>query len=494
MREYERWTTTTMNAFTQPMFARYLAKLSDGLKGLGFAGALYVMSSSGGTVAVETARRYPVRMLESGPAAGVLVSAALGRLLERPDLLAFDMGGTTAKGALIRSGVPLKRYDMEVARVHEFKAGSGLPAKIPVIDLIEIGAGGGSIAHLDARGVIAAGPHSAGAAPGPVCYGRGGTNPTLTDANLVLGYLDPGFFLGGEMSLDRDGAAAALARVVGAPLGVDAANAAWGVHETVNENVARAFRNHAAERGFDYRACAMVAFGGSGPLHALRVARKLRVPQVIFPLGAGVMSAVGLLVSPLAFEVLRSERVAHEDLTAAGFDARFGRLADQAAAQLASAGVARADLGVRRALDMRYRGQGYEIEVALPDGDGAALVARLPELFARAYATVFAKSFPAEPVEIVAWKLEVVGPTPGRGAEYRLAGMGGARAIKGKREAWFVDGYASCPVYDRYALKPGDAFVGPAIVEERESTAIIGIGDQATIDTRGNLVVEVGQT
>jgi N-methylhydantoinase A len=459
------------------------------------------MSSSGGTVALETARRYPVRMLESGPAAGVLVSAALGRLMQRPDLLAFDMGGTTAKGALIRGGVPLKRYDMEVARVHEFKAGSGLPAKIPVIDLIEIGAGGGSIAHLDARGVIAAGPHSAGAAPGPVCYGRGGTQPTLTDANLVLGYLDPKFFLGGEMSLDRDGAAAALARVVGTPLGVDAANAAWGVHETVNENVARAFRNHAAERGFDYRACAMVAFGGSGPLHALRVARKLRVPRVIFPLGAGVMSAVGLLVSPLAFEVLRSERVAHEDLTAAGFDARFARLADQAAAQLASAGVARSDLALRRALDMRYRGQGYEIEVALPenkraDGDGAALVAQLPALFAQAYATVFAKSFPAEPVEIVAWKLEVIGPTPGRGAEYSLAGMGGGKRVKGERQAWFAEarGFAACPVYDRYALAPGDTVVGPAIVEERESTAIVGIGDRAAIDARGSLVVEIGQT
>jgi N-methylhydantoinase A len=496
MREYERWTTTTMNAFAQPMFERYLERLADGLHGLGFAGALYVMSSSGGTVAVETARRYPVRMLESGPAAGVLVSAALGRLIGQPDLLAFDMGGTTAKGALIRAGVPLKRYDMEVARIHEFKAGSGLPAKIPVIDLIEIGAGGGSIAHRDARGVIAAGPHSAGAAPGPVCYGRGGIEPTLTDANLVLGYLDPGFFLGGEMTLDRDGAEAALARVIGAPLGVDAAQAAWGVHETVNENVARAFRNHAAERGFDYRACAMVAFGGSGPLHALRVARKLRVPRVVFPPGAGVMSAVGLLVSPLAFAVLRSERIAHEDLTAGGFDARFARLADQAAAQLASAGVTRGDLVARRALDMRYRGQGYEIEVALPAGDGAALVPQLPELFAQAYAAVFAKSFPAEPVEIVAWKLELVGPTPGHGAEYSLAGMDGGRAIKGRRRAWVPEarGFAECPVYDRYALKPGDGFEGPAIVEERESTAIVGMADRATIDARGNLVVQVAKT
>lgn len=495
MREYERWTTTVMNAFAQPMFEQYLVRLERGLAAVGFRGTLYVMTSSGGTVTIDTARRYPIRMLESGPAAGVLLSAALGRLTGRNSLLAFDMGGTTAKGALIRAGAPLKRYDMEVARIHEFKPGSGLPAKIPVIDLIEIGAGGGSIAHRDTRGVIAVGPRSAGATPGPVCYGQGGTEPTLTDANLALGYLDPAFFLGGEMALDRAGALTALGRVIGAPLGVDATQAAWGVHETINENVARAFRNHAAERGFDYRACTMVAFGGSGPLHALRVARKLRVGCVVFPRAAGVMSAVGLLASPLAFEVLRSERVAHEDLTAEGFDQRFARLAEQATAHLRAAGLGTQDLSIKRALDLRYRGQGYEVEVALPQGPGAAILPRLPALFAEAYATVFARSFPAEPIEIVNWKLEATGPTPGRGADYLASAVAPGPAIKGRRPAWFPEagGFVDCPVYDRYAMNAHDSFIGPAIVEEQESTAIIGVGDRAAVDAREHLVVQVAE-
>ena len=493
IREYERWTTTTMNAFAQPMFDRYLQRLEDGLKAAGFTGALFVMTSSGGTVTVETARRYPVRMLESGPAAGVLLSAALGGIMARPDLLAFDMGGTTAKGALIRNGVPLKRYEMEVARVHEFKFGSGLPAKIPVIDLIEIGAGGGSLAHIDTRGVIAAGPRSAGAMPGPVCYGRGGENPALTDANLLLGYLDARFFLGGEMSLDTDGAARALERVLGKPLGVDAARAAWGVHETVNENVSRAFRNHASERGFDYRTCAMIAFGGSGPLHATRVARKLRVPRVVFPMGAGVMSAIGLLASPLSFETIRSHRVMLDELSPTEFDARFEELAQQAAAHLTPTGLTRADLTIRRTLDMRYRGQGYDMPVNLPDGAGKALGPKLNELFAATYATVFSKSFPAEAVEVVNWKLEVIGPLPGRGADYRVAAKGGATAIKDHRPVWFpeADGHRDTPIYDRYALRPGDTFTGPAVVEENESTVVIGIGDRCEIDSRGHLIVDV---
>jgi len=493
MREFERWTTATMNAFTQPMFERYLERLREGLAGIGCRSTVFVMTSSGGTVAIETARRYPIRMLESGPAAGVLLSAALGRLDGRDNLLAFDMGGTTAKGALIRNGAPLKRYEMEVARIHEFKPGSGLPAKIPVIDLIEIGAGGGSIAQLDTRGVIAVGPRSAGAVPGPVCYARGGANPTLTDANLVLGYLDPGFFLGGEMRLDRDGAIAALDQAIGRPLGVEAARAAWGVHETINENVARAFRNHAAERGFDYRACTMVAFGGSGPLHAVRVARKLRVRRVVFPRAAGVMSAIGLLASPLAFETLQSDRVALADVTADAFDRRFASLGERAARELRGAGLRQADLSFRRALDLRYRGQGYEIEVALPDGDGDTLIPRLPSLFADAYANVFARSFPDEPIEVINWKLEAIGPIPGRGADYRSASEAAGPAAKGRRMAWFAEtgGFTDCPVLDRYALHPGDEIVGPAIIEERESTAIIGHGDRACVDDRGHLVVEI---
>jgi N-methylhydantoinase A len=484
MREYERWTTTTVNAFTQPMVERYLDRLEAGLADHGFPGAFYIMTSSGGTVTPAVARRYPVRLLESGPAAGALMSAYHGQALGRPELLAFDMGGTTAKGALIREGTPLKKYELEIARVHEFKAGSGLPVKAPAIDLIEIGAGGGSIAEIDVRGVMRVGPTSAGADPGPACYGRGGAAATLTDANLCLGYLDPDYFLGGEMALDGAASGSVIDRHIAGPLEVDAIRAAWGIHETVNEDVARAFRNHASERGFDYRRSAMIAFGGSGPAHALRVARKLRVPTVIFPLGAGVMSAVGLLASPLAFELMRSERVAVEGLADDTFADRFAALSAQAAAPLVEAGMAAADIAMTRWLDMRYQGQGYDVEVRLPDGNGAAKVAALPALFGQAYEAVFGRSFPDEAVDIMSWKVEARGPRPALdGRLDRAAPEAAGDPIKGMRRAYFPEagGFVDCPVYDRYALTAGASFSGPALVEERESTCVIGVGDTVEV-------------
>ncbi|MHA1565489.1 MAG: hydantoinase/oxoprolinase family protein [Alphaproteobacteria bacterium] len=494
IREYERWTTTTMNAFTQPMFDRYLDRLEGGLKALGFGGSFYIMTSSGGTVTPDTARRYPVRMLESGPAAGVLVSAHLGQLLDRPNLLAFDMGGTTAKGALIRDGAPLKRYEMEVARIHEFKMGSGLPAKIPVIDLIEIGAGGGSIAAVDIRGIISVGPHSAGAAPGPVCYGQGGDQPTLTDGNLLLGYLSADFFLGGEMALDKTRTSEVVTEVLSRPLDVSDIRAAWGIHETVNEDIARAFRNHASERGFDYRGCTMVAFGGSGPLHAARVARKLRVPTVVFPVGAGVASAVGLLISPLAFETARSTRVALSDLTAESLVGYFTPLVEEASGYLRPEGIPEDQIVLSRWLDMRYRGQGYDIEVTLPDLHGEALLAALPGLFAQAYEAVFGRSFDDEPIEITNWKVEAAGPRPITG-HYTLDAAPGTEALKGTRAAYYpeAEGLVDCPVYDRYALATGVTLTGPALVEERESTCVIGVGDIASVDDHGNLIVETAR-
>jgi N-methylhydantoinase A len=490
LREYERWTTATMNAFTGPLFDQYLGRLEEGLRKTGLKGDLFIMSSSGGTVTPEVARQFPVRMLESGPAAGVLQTATLGRQLKRPDLLSFDMGGTTAKGALVRNDQPLKRYEMEVARVHEFRAGSGLPAKIPVIDLIEIGSGGGSIAAVDARGTIAVGPHSAGAVPGPACYGQGGTDPTLTDANLTLGYLDDAFFLGGEMSLDTGAARRAIDGNLGAPLAVETLRAAWGVHESVNEDIARAFRNHASERGFDYRACAMVAFGGSGPAHACRVARKLRVPTVIFPVGAGVMSAVGLLASPLSFETFRAERLDLGVLDSEGFEQRFNVLVEEAKAFLGRPPAPGERTVVRRRIDMRYRGQGYEVEVDLPDGSA---LKDTRTLFTKAYERIFTKSFPSESLEITNWKVEVSLVRAAADAAYHLEVAAGETAIKGHRQAYFPEqaSQQDTPVYDRYALTPGDTFTGPALVEERESTCIVGVGDQVTVDPAGNMIVAV---
>ena len=406
------------------------------------------------------------------------------------------MGGTTAKGALVRQHAPIRKYEIEVGRVHEFKRGSGLPARIPVIDMIEIGAGGGSIAELDERGVIRVGPRSAGADPGPACYGRGGSEPTLTDATLLLGYLDPGFFLGGEMTLDL----AAAERAVGTiaeRLGIDLARAAFGIHETINEDVARAFRIHAAERGFDYRSAAIVAFGGSGPVHALNVARKLRVARVIFPVAAGVMSALGLLASPLAFELARSFRVVLDDLEVARFAEIFRQLEEEASGFLRAAGVAPADIGVRLLLDMRYRGQGYEIEVALPcDTALEAAFADLPALFRRAYGEVFASSPLDEALELVNWKVEARGPASSLSERYHVlapTGPGAADAQRGERRAFVTAAgeFRSVPVYDRYALRAGTTVAGPALIEERESTCVVGLGDRVTVDEGDNLIAEL---
>jgi N-methylhydantoinase A len=494
MREFERWTTTIVNAYTQPMFDSYLQRLERGLSGRGFRGKLYIMASSGGTLAVDTARRFPVRAMESGPAAGVLMSSYHGRSLDLPNLLSFDMGGTTAKGALVRGGLPIKRYAMEVGRVHEFRQGSGLAVRIPVIDMIEIGAGGGSIAEVDERGLLRVGPRSSGADPGPACYRRGGKHPTLTDANLALGYLDAGFFLGGAMALDRAAAEAAIRDGAARPLGLDTLRTAWGIHDIVSEDVARAFRMHASERGFDYRSGSMVAFGGSGPLHALGIARKLKIPRVVFPLGAGVMSALGLLISPLAFEMARSRRIHIADIDSADFAATFGALEAQAKSYLLSAGLAASDIRLTRRLDMRYQGQGHEIEVTLPHAANAGqLFAGLAELFDRTYEAAYTLRL-NEPAEIVNWKVEAAGPAPNLGTGYSLSDPArAARALKGHRLAYDAGAgrMTEWGVYDRYALAPGAKVVGPALIEERESTCVIGAGQAATVDARYNLVADV---
>jgi N-methylhydantoinase A len=369
-----------------------------------------------------------------------------------------------------------------------------LPVKIPVIDMIEIGAGGGSIAELDARGLLRVGPHSAGADPGPVCYGRGGVRPTLTDANLVLGYLDAGFFLGGAMRLDKQAAEAAIAKAVAKPLELETLRAAWGIHDLISEDVARAFRVHATERGFDYRSGSMVAFGGSGPLHAMSIARKLKIPRVIFPVGAGVMSALGLLISPLAFEVARSRRVHVDDIDDADFAATFAALEADASDFLRRADVAERDIRIMRRLDMRYQGQGHEIEVTLPSATSAqAAFAELPELFAQAYEKAYSLRLD-EPMEIVNWKVEAIGPAPGLGEGYSLTGAAGVgQARKGTRLAYDPAraGMSEWPVYDRYALAPGMSIRGPALIEERESTCVVGSGDQVTVDSRYNLIAEL---
>lgn len=494
MREYERWTTTTMNAYTQPLVDRYLSRIEEGLAGRGCTGPLHIMTSSGGIVAAEIARRYPVRLLESGPAAGVLMSSFHGRALGIDRILAYDMGGTTAKGAIVRDGTPLKKYEIEVARVHEFKQGSGLPAKIPVLNMIEIGSGGGGIATLDGRGVIRVGPQSAGADPGPACYGRGGMQPTLSDANLILGYYDPDHFLGGKMKLDTAAAEAVILKNIAEPLGLDLVRAAFGIHEVVNEDVARAFRVHASEQGFDYRSACMIAFGGSGPAHAARIARKLRLPRVIFPRASGVMSALGMLVSPLAFEIARTRRFALADLDAGIFESVLSELAESASVFLKQASVDPSDIEFMFRLDMRYMGQGYEIEVELPQSaDYAGTLEALPRLFAENYERLFSVSHLREPIEVLNWKVEARGRWPEMSSLSFASSSTGAAIMKGTRRAYFEEagGYIDCPVYDRYLLTPQDRIVGPAIIEEAECTAVICSNDTVTVDLNGNLIVDV---
>jgi len=489
IREYERWTTTTMNAFVQPVVDRYLGRLENTMREWGFRGNFHIVTSSGGTITPKVARQFPVRMLESGPAAGVLMAAFIGRSIGKPDLLSYDMGGTTAKGALVRRYSPAKKYDMEVARVHGFKKGSGLPAKFPTIDMIEIGSGGGSIASIDERGVLRMGPRSAGADPGPACYGRDGPYATLTDANLVLGYLDPSFFLGGKMRLDKAASEKVIGSTVATPLGIEVARAAWGMHEIINEDVARAFRVHASERGFDYRQCSMVAFGGSGPAHALRVARKLRIPAVVFPVGAGVMSAFGMLASPLSFETARTYRVGLNPLDEQALEHQFRELVDEAAGFLIDAGLARDQISVTRRLDMRFCGQGYEIEIDLPptSGDVRQTIAGL---FKSKYEQIFGNPPIEAELEILNWKVEVRGPQPTILDSCRLVHESRKTAPKASRKAYFPEagGFIDCAVYDRYQLIQGRMVQGPALIEEDESTCVIGVNDRATVDARGNII------
>jgi N-methylhydantoinase A len=493
-REFERWTTTCANAYAQPMVDAYLGRLQAGLGAIGFRGHLAVIGSSGGLLSVDTARRFPVRLLESGPAAGVLMSARLGRELAIDSLLSFDLGGTTAKGALVRHGAAFKKYSFEAAHAYKYRSGSGLTLQIPVIDMSEIGAGGGSIVAVDELGLLRVGPRSAGADPGPACYGRGGQDATLSDANLALGYLDAGFFLGGKMRLDPALATQAIREKAARPLDLDLIRAAWGIHDIANEDISRAFRMHATERGFDYRRSGMIAFGGGGPIHAARIARKLKVPRVIYPAGAGVMSAFGMLVGAVSFEVMRSGRRALSDLTGPMLAATLAPLEAEASSYLLATGLRPDQIRLDRRVDMRYRGQGYDLEVRLPGGMSADdLIAGLPALHAEAYREVFHMVLD-QPLEIVSWKVEARGPEPDLPApEVHPDRRAAVDALKGSRPAFFpaAGGLIDCPVYDRYALRPGDAILGPCLVEERESTCLLDVGDEGQIDAMGNLVSRI---
>ena len=492
IREYQRTSTTLANVYVQERVADYLGQLQRRLDQIGFAGSFFVMLSSGGIATRETAARFPVRLLESGPAAGALAAGQAGALSGHRDLLSFDMGGTTAKLCVIEDGQPLKTHEFEVDRVYRFRKGSGLPVRIPVIDMIEIGAGGGSIARVDSLGLLKVGPDSSGAEPGPVCYGQGGTEPTVTDADLVLGYIDPDYFLGGKMQLDIAGARRALERL-GERLGMNGEQVAWGIHQIVNENMANAARAHLGERGKDPRRMPMYAFGGAGPVHGYCVAQILRLPALISPFGAGVGSTFGLLAAPLAFDFVRSAYSRLDDLDWQFANGLLHEMAEEGRKVLEGSGLAGSAIHYQKTADMRYVGQGHEVSVPLPDG---ALEknhsAQITATFEEIYRGLYGRKGPDVPLEIVNWRVIASGPRPEMNLQLSRKLSGGAEARKGSRRAYFPEhgGYVETAVYDRYALSPGTTLDGPAIVEERESTLIVGAHGRARVDERLNVVVE----
>jgi 5-oxoprolinase (ATP-hydrolysing) len=483
IREFERTSTTVANAYVQPLVDLYLGRLERELEERGFRGSFYLMQSSGGLASLETARRFPVRLLESGPAGGAIVGAYLGRQLGLRDLIAFDMGGTTAKICVIHDGRPALAAEMEAGRVHRFKKGSGLPIKSPVLDLMEIGAGGGSIAFQNRLGLLQVGPQSAGADPGPACYGQGGHEPTVTDACLRLGYLDPAYFLGGEMTLDVAAAAAVLARL-GATLGMED-EIASGVYNVVCENMAGAARVHVIEKGRDPRRFPLVAYGGAGPLHAVRVARSLGAPEVIVPPVSGVAAALGFLVAPISFEFSRSFPAELRSLDWGDAEALYCEMEEQARAHLRSAGVG--ELCFEREAEMRLSGQFHDIVVPVRGG-----AEELRQDFEREYARLYHDVLPGYEPLVLNWRLRALGPDPA----VRLPGLGTMAddPLRGERLAYFPEkgGFVPTPVYDRYRLGSGAEITGPAIIEERESTTVVGPRERARVDELGNLRVSLG--
>ncbi|MCX8204813.1 MAG: hydantoinase/oxoprolinase family protein [Candidatus Nezhaarchaeota archaeon] len=484
-REYERMSTTVVNAYTQPKTERYLRNMEEGLKREGCGGRLFIMSASGGVLTVETAAEFPVRLLESGPAAGALVGAFIGKLIGAESLLSFDMGGTTAKCCLIERGEPKITTLFEVGG-YRFKKGSGYPIKVPTVDLIEIGAGGGSIAHVEV-GLLKVGPQSAEADPGPACYGLGGTEPTVTDANLVLGYLNPEYFLGGEMKLYPERAIRAIEEKVARPLGIKLIDAAHGIYEVVISNMARAMRAVSVERGRDPSALALIAFGGAGPLHAVRMAQQLKIKRVVIPTLAGVASAVGMLAADVKFDFVKTY-VSKLDSVDWGYVKRlYAEMEAEGLKFLSMAGVT--EYEYVRSVDMRYAGQAYELSVKMPSEElGPALAKRLGEEFTKIYLDYYGYTID-EPVEAVNWRLIAIGRVPK--VKLRKVAVERRDPLKGKRKAYFPEynEYVDVKVYDRYKMYPGVEVEGPAIIEERESTTVVIPGARATMDEYGNVVV-----
>jgi N-methylhydantoinase A len=493
-REYERTSTTSLNAYVMPAASAYVRRLSKGLSDRGYDKELFIMQSNGGVATTDVVVRFPIRIIESGPAAGALTAARYAKAAGTTNIISFDMGGTTAKLCLIENGRPKLSQQFEVDTI-KLKKNSGLPINIPAIDLIEIGAGGGSIARVE-LGAIAVGPESASSEPGPICYGRGGTRPTVTDADLVLGYINPDYFLGGEMKLDLQAAKDGIARDIATPLGISVVDAAWGIYEIVTSQMGQAAKMVSVGHGKDPRTFAFIPFGGAGCVHGARLARLLGCTRIVFPRAAGVATAIGLLMADAAFDLARTTVVTANNEHLTDIKRIFADLRRQAIEQLDACGVA----GARHfscSADMRFLGQGYEITVEIPDAiiDGDN-VEPIRQAFFDTYAATYGdRSFDrGDTTEMVHFRMNAsVSLAPAR-FEPIAAGTGDpSGALRATRPVYFPEtgGFAPCKVYDRYALRAGDSIEGPAIVEERESTVVVLPNSRANVDADGNIVVDL---
>jgi N-methylhydantoinase A/oxoprolinase/acetone carboxylase beta subunit len=505
IREYERTATTVLNAYVQPLARRYMGRLRAGVAEAGARGAaVHVMTSTGALTTTDEAERIPVRLIESGPAGGCLAAVFHGRRARLPDLVAFDMGGTTAKACLVHGGRPFTTTDFEVGRVRVGQKGSGLPLRLPALDLIEIGAGGGSVARVDALGLLQVGPESAGADPGPACYGRGGKAPTVTDADLVLGYLAPEAFLGGEMRLDIGAARTAIAGVADA-LGLGLVEAAAGIHRVVDASMANAARVHILEKGHDPRRYPLFAFGGAGPVHAPGVARLLGTHTIVVPRGAGVTAALGFLAAPIAADHVRSYLTRLDRADWPRVRALMAELEATVVATLVAAGLARRAMVVERFADMRYAGQGFEVTTPLPRGRlDAGSAARIARSFLATYRGLYGQAARDQPLEVVSWRVRARGPLPRVALERAPRGTDPRTARTGARPVWFEapagavrrgprgrGGFVETPVYDRGRLGAAVTLRGPALIEERESTLVVPPRARVTITPAGHAVVRL---
>jgi N-methylhydantoinase A len=493
IREYERSCTTVTNAYVKPITAKYLKKLSDRIASLGFKGRLFIMLSSGGITSVDTAREFPVRIIESGPTAAVIASQFFGKMFEIKDMFCFDMGGTTAKSCLIQKGNAGLVSTFEVGRVQRFKRGSGLPIQVPVVDLMEIGAGGGSIARINKLGLLQVGPESAGADPGPACYGQGGTDPTVTDADLVLGYLDPKYFLGGAMILDKVASERAIEEKVAKPLETSMVEAAFGVHDLINETMAAAAKTHIAEKGGNPKIVTISAFGGAGPVHAYGLAKKIGAPRILVPPLAGVGSALGFFTAPVAFDLSRSHRVTLEDADFDEIEKLFQALEREGTSILQKTAKEK-HIRYQRTLMMRFVGQGAETDLPIESKPFPRFKkARIRELFDDEYQRLYGRTYHETPVEFVTFKVRASLPErPFKIPPLEKKDRSLAKCIKGQRSAFSLikKDFIPFTVYDRLGLFPAAVLDGPAIVEERESTIVIGEDARGKVDEYGFVWIE----